>query len=289
MRKAFIDELIESAKEDEDIWLLTADLGYSFLEKFQQAFPDRFINVGVAEQNMISIAAGLALCGKKVFVYSIINFLIFRALEQIRNDVCYHNLAVCMVGVGAGYSYRAAGYSHYGVEDVGVTKGLLNLNIYSPVDPIQTKEVIEFFLKEKRPTYMRLGKNSEPLALPALFGSAKSGYVYHDSGEETVLFCLGDVLFDVIKFAQNKEGLACKIILLSKVYPLEDEMILEHVKKAKKIATLEIHASSGLFSIVSEILVSHQIRTPFFSFFMRQLEDEPLDLKESIERFIEQL
>lgn len=281
--------LIESAKEDKDIWLLTADLGYSFLEKFQHAFPDRFINVGVAEQNMISIAAGLALCGKKVFVYSIINFLIFRALEQIRNDVCYHNLAVCMVGVGAGYSYRAAGYSHYGVEDVGVTKGLLNLNIYSPVDAIQTKEVIDLFLKEKRPTYMRLGKNVEPLARRALFGSAKSGYLYHDSGEETVIFCLADVVFDVVKFAENKEGFAGKIILLSKVFPLEDEMILEHVKKAKKIATVEIHGSTGLFSIVSEILLSHQINIPFFGYFIRHLENEPLDLKESIDRFIGQL
>jgi transketolase len=163
MRKEFVDQLLVQAENNQDIWLLTADLGYSFLERFEEAFPQRYINVGVAEQNLISVAAGLAMTGKKVFCYSIINFLTFRALEQIRQDICYPKLNVHLIGVGAGFSYKGAGYSHYAIEDIAIMKSLPHITIYSPADALQTAHVMDTISHCVTPSYVRLGKNKTKL------------------------------------------------------------------------------------------------------------------------------
>ncbi len=124
MRTAFIEELIALAERDDRIWLVCGDLGYSVLDAFSNRFPDRYLNAGVAEQNMTGIAAGLALTGKVVFTYSIANFPIMRCLEQIRNDVCYHKLNVKIVAVGGGLAYGSHGYTHHGVEDLAIMSAL---------------------------------------------------------------------------------------------------------------------------------------------------------------------
>ena len=143
MRKTFIDTLCKIAKDNENVWLLSGDLGYSVLEQFSRQFPNRYINTGVAEQNMMGVAAGLSLSGKIVFTYSISNFTVMRCLEQIRNDICYHNLNVNIVGVGGGFTYGSAGYSHHAVEDYGVLMPMPNMSIFVPCDPIETKLCIE--------------------------------------------------------------------------------------------------------------------------------------------------
>ena len=127
MRKAVVDILIDLAAKDKKIYVLVGDLGYSVWEKFQEKYPKRFINCGIAEQTMIGMAAGLALTGKKVYVYSIIPFLIFRPFEYIRNDICYQNLDVNLIGVGAGDRYKNLGSSHYTIEDVSIIKNLPNI------------------------------------------------------------------------------------------------------------------------------------------------------------------
>src|SRR5690348_7283999 len=129
MRTAFIEALVAEAERDPSLWLLNGDLGFSVLELFADKFPDRYLNVGVAEQNMVGIAAGLALSGKNVFTYSIANFATLRCLEQIRNDVCYHKANVTVVGVGGGLSYGAQGYTHHAVEDIAVTRNLPNITV----------------------------------------------------------------------------------------------------------------------------------------------------------------
>ena len=139
MRTAFIDTLCQLAAEDERIWLLTGDLGYSVLERFATRFPERYVNVGVAEQNMVGVAAGLARCGKMPWVYSIANFPTFRCLEQIRNDVCYHNGNVKVVAVGAGFAYGPHGYTHHGLEDVAILRALPNMTVVAPADPVETR------------------------------------------------------------------------------------------------------------------------------------------------------
>ena len=139
MRTAFIDTLCELAERDPRIWLLTADLGYSVLERFAARFPHRYINVGVAEQNLTGIAAGLARCGKIVFTYSIANFPTLRCLEQIRNDVCYHQANVKIVAVGGGFAYGTLGYTHHGLEDLGIMRTLPHMTVIAPGDPTETR------------------------------------------------------------------------------------------------------------------------------------------------------
>ncbi len=139
MRTAFARTLGELAAGDERLWLLTGDLGFSVLEPFAQQFPQRYLNVGVAEQNLAGIAAGLASCGKIVFTYSIANFPTIRCLEQIRNDICHHELPVKVVAVGGGLSYGAAGYSHHAVEDLAVMRAMPGMVVVAPADPWEAR------------------------------------------------------------------------------------------------------------------------------------------------------
>jgi len=161
MRTAFIETLCELAEQDERIWLLTGDLGYSVLEQFAERFPDRFVNVGVAEQNMTGVAAGLALCGKIVFTYSIANFPTLRCLEQIRNDVCHHNLNVKIVAVGGGLAYGAQGYTHHAIEDLAVMLALPNMTVIAPGDSVEVRLATRAIVDWPGPCYLRLGRAGE--------------------------------------------------------------------------------------------------------------------------------
>jgi len=162
VRTAFIQALIRHARENPRIFLVVGDLGYSVVEPFAEEFPDRFLNAGVAEQNMTGIAAGLAAEGYHPFTYSIANFPTLRCLEQIRNDVCYHNLPVTMVSVGSGLAYGNLGYSHHGVQDIAVMRCMPNLMLASPADPGETRTCLDRLLQYAGPSYLRLGKAGEP-------------------------------------------------------------------------------------------------------------------------------
>ncbi len=161
MRTAFIEELTRQASEREDIFLVVGDLGFSVVEDFAARFPGRFLNVGVAEQNMTGIAAGLASEGYHVFTYSIANFPTLRCLEQIRNDVCYHGLPVTIVAVGAGLAYGNLGYSHHGVQDIACLRGFPGLSLHSPADPGETRQIVDHLVRHPGPSYLRLGKAGE--------------------------------------------------------------------------------------------------------------------------------
>lgn len=162
MRTAFIEELIKAARENEKVFLIVGDLGYGVVEAFANEFPDRFINAGVAEQNMMGMAAGIASEGFHVFVYSIANFPTFRCAEQIRNDVAYHNLSVTVVSVGGGLSYGALGYSHHAIQDYGLVRMMPNMLIATPADPLEVRGCMEYLLQNPAPSYLRLGKAGEP-------------------------------------------------------------------------------------------------------------------------------
>ncbi len=163
MRTAFIETLCELAEQDERIWLLTGDLGFSVLECFAQRFPKRYVNMGVAEQNMTGVAAGLALEGKIVFTYSIDNFPVMRCLEQIRNDVCYHNLNVKVVAVGGGLAYGTAGFMYYAFEDLVVMGAGPNMTVLTPGDPVEVRLATRAVVNWQGPSYPRLGKGGEPV------------------------------------------------------------------------------------------------------------------------------
>ena len=162
MRNAFIDELVSLAKQHDHIALLVGDLGYSVVEPFVDQFPDRFINTGVAEQNMTGLAAGMASEGYHVFTYSIGNFPTFRCAEQIRNDVDYHKLSVTVVAVGGGLSYGALGYSHHAVQDYALMRTMPNMLIAAPGDPMEVRACMRYLINNPQPSYLRLAKAGEP-------------------------------------------------------------------------------------------------------------------------------
>jgi len=162
MRNAFIDELVTLARLHPQIALIVGDLGYSVVEPFAEEFPDRFINAGVAEQNMTGLAAGMASEGYHVFTYSIANFPTFRCAEQIRNDVAYHNLPVTIVSVGGGLAYGALGYSHHAVQDYALMRSFPNMLIAAPGDPMETRACMRYLVENPGPSYLRLGKAGEP-------------------------------------------------------------------------------------------------------------------------------
>ena len=162
MRNAFIQELVALARHNPQIVLVVGDLGYAVVEPFADEFPDRFINAGVAEQNMTGLAAGMASEGYHVFTYSIANFPTFRCAEQIRNDVAYHNLPVTVVAVGGGLAYGALGYSHHAVQDYALMRSLPNMLIAAPGDPMEVRGCLRYLVKNPGPSYLRLGKAGEP-------------------------------------------------------------------------------------------------------------------------------
>jgi transketolase len=162
MRTTFINELLRRAGNDARIALLVGDLGYSVVEKFADQLPDQFVNIGIAEQNMAGIAAGMASEGHHVFTYSIANFSTFRAAEQLRNDIDYHTLPVTTVIVGGGLAYGNLGYSHHAIQDFALMRSLPNTLILSPGDPEEVRACMDYILRNPQPSYLRLGKNGEP-------------------------------------------------------------------------------------------------------------------------------
>ena len=161
MRNTVINHILEAAKKDSSIILMTADLGYSVMEKFIEELPKQFINIGIAEQNMIGVAAGLALAGKKVFVYTIAPFATMRCFEQIRVDVCYQNLDVTIIGVGGGYAYGTLGTTHYALEDLAVMRALPNMKVMCPADPQEAALVANKAIQVGGPNYIRLNRGGE--------------------------------------------------------------------------------------------------------------------------------
>lgn len=159
MRKTFISNLNNSQRDD--IFLMVGDVGFSVIEEFETKYPKQYLNAGIAEQNMAGMAAGLALSGKKVIVYSIANFNTVRCLEQIRNDICYHNLDVSIVSVGGGFVYGSAGYSHHAVQDISFMGSLPFMTLLLPADKRETQFCVDHIMNNGGPKYLRLGKNGE--------------------------------------------------------------------------------------------------------------------------------
>ena len=162
MKKQFFDTLCELARSDERVFLVVGDVGFGAVEDFASEFPDRFLNVGVAEQNMATIAAGLASKGFSPFIYSIANFPLLRAFEQVRNDVVHENFPVTIVSIGTGFDYGNLGYSHHSLEDIGAAFALQGLQVYSPGTQVELKETIQHIAAMKAPTYLRLPKSEAP-------------------------------------------------------------------------------------------------------------------------------
>jgi len=257
VRTAFIQTLIECARANERIWLLVGDLGYSVVEPFREELPDRFINVGVAEQNMTGIATGLALSGKVVFTYSIANFPTLRCLEQIRNDACYHNANVKIVAVGGGFSYGAQGMTHHATEDLAIMRALPNMTVVAPGDPIETALATRAIIEWPGPCYLRLGKAREPVVhqTPPDFQIGKA--ITMRDGSDVTLITTGGILFNAIQAAEQltRYGIQTRVLSMPTLKPLDTKTVLAAAQQTKAIITVEEHSIiGGLGSAVAEVL-----------------------------------
>jgi transketolase len=256
MRTAFIEELIRLAEEDERIWLVCGDLGYSVLEPFAERYPTRYLNAGVAEQNMTGVAAGLALMGKTVFIYSIANFPLMRCLEQIRNDVCYHDLNVKIVAVGGGLAYGSHGYTHHAVEDIAVMSAMPNMTVAAPGDPVEARALTRMIAAQPGPAYLRLGKAGEPSLHPSDLAVTYGQAILLRPGRDLCLISIGGMLANTVSAADklNRAGYSVRVLSMPFAVPLDEDAVRDAAAHTSLILTVEEHGPGGLGAAVGECI-----------------------------------
>jgi transketolase len=267
MRTAFINKLSVLARTNKDIYLLTADMGFSVFEEFAKEFDERFINVGISEANMIGIAAGLTMRGKIVFAYSIIPFLVMRCFEQIRVDACYQNLNINLVGVGGGLSYGAYGTTHHAIEDIAIMRALPNMKVICPGDPFETEQAVEQVVNISGPCYIRLNKNNEPRLynknLPFKIGVATK----LREGKDISIIVTGNMLKEAIEVTEKlvSDGFDVKLISMHTVKPIDEKIIIECLQETQAIFSLEEHnVIGGLGSAVSEVIAKNLVKRSLY-------------------------
>lgn len=257
MRNTIVNIIHEQAKNNQDIYFLTGDIGYSVIENFQREFPTRCLNLGIAEQNMMGVASGLALTGKKVFVYSIAPFVTLRCMEQVRTDVALQNLDVTIIGVGGGFAYGTLGPTHHLIEDVAMLRAIPRMKIICPSDSLSAKVLGEQIIKLSGPTYIRLNRGGEPklYASPPTICVGK-GYVMRP-GKEISILSNGAITHVALEAAVllTREGLSVEVVDMATVKPLDKDFILERLNSRRLIVTLEEHNILGGFgSAVAEVV-----------------------------------
>lgn len=265
MRNAFIGTLSDAATRHPEAWLLCGDLGFSVLEVFAGRFPERFVNVGVAEQNMTGVAAGLAMSGKTVFTYSIANFPTIRCLEQIRNDVCYHNLNVKIVAVGGGFAYGSAGYSHHGLEDLAVMRMMPNMTVFAPGDPAEAEWATRACLVQPGPCYLRLGKGGEAVIHEITPQPQIGKAILMRAGSDVTVATSAGTLKTAMETYESlaSEGISGEILSFPTLTPFDFGALAASVTKTGRLITMEEHGKGGLATIVAEYLAVSGTGTKF--------------------------
>jgi transketolase len=262
MRGAFIRKLTELAALDKRIFLLTGDLGYMALEPFAKRFPDRFINAGVAEQNMVGVASGLSEAGFIPFVYSIVTFASMRPYEFIRNGPVLQHLPVRIVGVGGGLEYSHNGASHFGLEDIGIMRVQPGLTVVAPADHEQTVTVLDKSWNLPGPVYFRLGKDDR-ITVPGLNGKFDFGQAQViRQGKDALLIAMGSISFEAALAAETlaREGIESTLVVVASLNPAPIKDLVSILKQFRQAITIEAHyAAGGLGSLVCEIIAENGI------------------------------
>ena len=258
MRTAFIDELIVQARLHPEIFLVVGDLGFSVVEPFAAEFPDRFLNAGVAEQNMTGMAAGLASEGFHVFTYSIANFPTLRCFEQIRNDICYHNLPVTIVAVGGGLAYGNLGYSHHAIQDIACLRTLPNMTLLAPGDPGEVRECVTWLTENPGPSYLRIGKAGEK-KLHEVRGINGNPLLVRSGTSEIALVSTGGILDETLAAADelSKDGLLVPVYSMPWLKPLNPQSLAVLMRYRAVVAVEEHVPQGGLAAALRENLHHH--------------------------------
>lgn len=257
MRDTFVNTLIALAKKDRRIEVITGDLGFGVLKPFWEQCPDQFANAGIAEQNMTSLAAGMALEGKIVFTYSIGNFPTLRCLEQIRNDCAYHQANVKIVCVGGGFVYGPLGMSHHATEDIAVMRALPDVVVMAPADLVESEECTKALARHKGTAYLRLGRGGERRIHEKIENFQIGKAIKVHDGEKVAIFSTG-AIFDEVSDAVDlleKSGINAAVWTFPTVKPIDEDVIRECAHKFSVVVTVEEHNVAGGFgSAVVEVL-----------------------------------
>lgn len=271
MRNAFINTILEAAKSDKNIFIIAGDAGLGVFDEFKKEYPDRFLNLGVAEQNMISFSAGLSMSGFKVYVYNIIPFVLYRCYEQVRNDICYQGLPVTLIGTGSGITYAPQGMTHYSVEDLGIARSLPNLKVISPIDPVEAELAARYSLKNDSPLYVRIAKRGEPrihkkdnfdITMPQLIAD----------GSQVAIICHGSIIEETLKAKAmlDRSGISVRLISVPMVQPLDKKSLFSMLKGMKFVFSIEEHfIGSGLGSYLAAEVIKERPAWRFTSIGIR--------------------
>jgi transketolase len=255
VRDAFIAKLAALAEKNPKIFLITGDLGFGVLTKFAKKCPKQFLNVGVAEQNMTGVAAGLALEGRIVFTYSIANFPVMRCLEQIRNDAAYHEANVKIVAIGGGFSYGALGMSHHATEDLAILRSM-PITVMSPGDCWEAEESAEALVNVPGTCYLRLDKSHAPKS-NSRTETFKLGQARQlRDGHDITLIATGGILGETVQASKilEKKGIQCRVLSVHTIKPIDQQAILSAAQDTGGIITVEEHTvDGGLGGAVAEI------------------------------------
>jgi transketolase len=263
VRNAFADELTKLGDVDPRVVLLSGDIGNRLFDKFKDKHPHRFFNCGVAEQNMMGVAAGMAMSGLRPITYTITPFITSRCLEQIRTDACYHEAPVTIVAVGAGLSYAGLGPTHHSCEDVAILRSLPNMVVLCPGDAWELRAALRAVMRQDRPAYIRMGKKGEPKVhseTPTDFAIGKALTI--EDGDDVCLLSTGAMLPEAVEagHALKAKGVSAKVISFHTVKPLDEGCLRQSFARFKAVATIEEHSLIGGFgSAVAEWLIDNAV------------------------------
>ena len=265
--EVFAETLLTLARENKNVLVVTSDSrGSGKLMPYAAAVPDQLIEVGIAEQNLVGVAAGLASAGKTVFAVSPASFLTARALEQIKNDVCYSDQPVKLIGISAGVSYGALGSTHHATHDIAVLRAINNITIIAPADNLETTEAIKAASQMSHPVYIRFGKRPMPHLHPSgtPFEVGKSLRIRE--GRDLAFIATGETVYPALKAAEEMEqsGHSCRVISMHTIKPLDIEALIQAAKECRAIVTVEEHRTAGgLGEACSAILMEANMQVPF--------------------------
>jgi len=262
MRNLFSSTITKIAKDNSDVVLLTGDIGNKLFNNFKEANPNQFYNCGIAEANMASVASGMASMGMRPFCYTITPFLIYRAYEQIRVDVSYHNFPVVFVGTGSGLSYAQLGSTHHSLEDIGVMRLLPNFDIINPADPEELEMALYAVMESSRPTFIRIAKKGEKI-----FNYDKNNFSIGKiipviKGKDVLIISTGSIISNVLNVIDSLNDMKVypSLVSMHTIKPIDEDFILEAVLSYKCIVTIEEHSViGGLGSSVNDVICSQPI------------------------------
>ena len=277
MRNVFSEEITSIAQKDKRVVLFSGDIGNRLFDNYKRLMSDRFYNCGVAEANMISAAAGLALCGLHPVTYTITPFITASCYEQIKVDVCYHELPVVIVGTGSGLSYAELGATHHACDDISLMRGLPNMSVVCPADIYEVKQALRAAMKNDGPVYIRLGKKGEPKVHENEPDFVIGKGIVLSSGNDVCLIGTGTVLPLVKEAAEKlaKAGISTQVISYHTIKPLDNELLKDVFSKFKVIVAVEEHnIIGGLSSSLSEWLMDQEQFPPTTKFVRIGIADQ---------------